>query len=142
MDAGISLSVIWLDDDVLEVRVVATNGRFAAQADCYDSHDAIAGVAAVLRGFPTSVEDRREVSVGNLDPDRVKGGCRLALRCVNPTGDAVADVTVLSTDQHAPTETASFQIPVEAADIDRFVSDLSRIPLVAGSEATLRGRPN
>jgi len=142
LNAGISIAVIWLDEHLLEVRIAASNGRFSAEADCYDSHDAIERVAAAVRGFPRSVEDRREVSVGNLDPDQIKGGCRLLLRCVDASGGAVVDVTVLATDQHDPIETASFEIPIEAAAIDAFASELGRMELVAGSEATLRRRPN
>ena len=34
--------LIWMDDDVIQVRVQASNGRFAATANCYCDPDAFA----------------------------------------------------------------------------------------------------
>lgn len=83
MNTGIKFEVIWLDEQIVEVRVTASNGRFAGAADCFCAHDEIPSVAAALRGFPASIEDRREMEIGTFDPGCAGGGAKLVFRCVD-----------------------------------------------------------
>lgn len=140
METGIKFEVIWTDDDVVEVRVHASNGRFAGTADCYGGHDAISRLADAVRGFPTSSDDRRELEIGTFDPAFAGGGARLVLRCVDAVGHAVADVTVRADPRGNgwPDQIASFSVPVESAAIDDFVEALGIMPSVVGAVASLR----
>lgn len=137
---GIRLELIWMDDDLIEVRIHATNGRFAATADCYCSHDAIRKLAEAARGFPMSSEDRRELEIGTFESGFAGAGAKLVLRCIDLAGHAVADVAVRANSQKSgcPGETASFSCPIEPAAIDDFVAALGSMPLVVGAVVTLR----
>ena len=140
MNIGVTIEVIWLDDDLVEVRVAASNGRFAGAADCYCGHDTIPSLAAAARGFPSSSEDRREMEIGTFDPGYAGGGAKLVLRCVDRTGHAVVDVVVRADTRGVAglAETASFSLPVEPAAIDEFVAALGRMRSVVGAVARLR----
>jgi hypothetical protein len=59
-ETGIRISVIYTDEHLIELRVMASNGTFAGQADVYADADAPAEFARVLRGFPASRSDTRE----------------------------------------------------------------------------------
>ncbi|MEZ5990062.1 MAG: hypothetical protein R3F30_13220 [Planctomycetota bacterium] len=140
MDTGVKFEIIWSDDDLVEVRVHASNGRFAGTVDCYGGHDEIPRIIEAVRGFPTSSEDRRELEIGTFDPDFAGGGARLVLRCADAAGHAVADVTVRADPcgNGWPAETASFSVPVEPAAIDEFVVALGSMSSVVGTIASLR----
>ena len=140
VDAGIKLELIWMDDDVIQVRVHASNGRFAATADCYCGLDGFARLAQAACGFPSSSEDRRELEIGTFDARIAGGGAKLVLRCIDRAGHAVADVTVRADSgmNGSPAETASFAFPVEPAAIDDFVAALRTMPLVVGAVVHLR----
>lgn len=140
MNTGIKFEVIWLDEHIVEVRVTASNGRFAGTADCYSAHDGIPRLAAAVRGFPVSNTDRREMEIGTLDPSRAGGGAKLVFRCVDRAGHAVVDVVVRADPRghEGVAETASFSIPVETAAIDEFVTALSAMRSVVGDLAILR----
>jgi hypothetical protein len=140
LDVGIKLELIWMDDDVIQVRVQASNGRFAATANCYCDPDAFARLAQAARGFLSSSEDRRELEIGTFDARIAGGGANLVLRCVDRAGHAVADVTVRADPGMggSPAETASFTVPVEPAAIDDFVAALRIMPLVVGAMVHLR----
>ena len=140
LDTGINLKLIWMDDDLIEVRVHASNGRFSATADCYCGLDDIAGLAEAARGFPSSSEDRRELEIGTFDSGFAGGGAKLVLRCVDRAGHAVADVALRADSRMSGrlAETASFSFPVEPAGIDDFVTALGSIPLVVGAVVSLR----
>jgi hypothetical protein len=140
LDNGISFEVTWLDDDVVEMRVRADNGRFAGTADCYCDHEDLARLAEALRGFPASLGDRREFVVGTFDPDYAGGGAKLVLRCSDMVGHVVADVTLRSDGRSSAghPETTSLSLPIEPAAIDAFVAGLGRIRLDVGVTAHLR----
>lgn len=140
MNAGVSIEVIWFDDDVVKLRVAASNGRFAGSADCYCGHDTISRFVSAACGFPSSCEDRRVMEIGTFDPSCAGGGTTLVLRCVDRSGHAVVDVIVRADPRGAAglAETASFSFPVEPAAIDDFVTALGRMPWVVGAAASLR----
>jgi hypothetical protein len=141
MDKGISFEVIWMDDDLVEVRVRAGNGRFSGVADCYGGHDVFLRLADVLRSFPSAADDHREAVLGTFDPGYAAGdGARLVLRCADKAGHVVADVTIqaeeLSGTGHR--EGVQLSLPLEPAALDGFIATLGKTPLVVGAAAYLR----
>lgn len=140
MNTGVTIEVIWLDDDLVEVRIAASNGRFAGATDCYCGHDTIPRLAAAARGFPSSSEDRRDLEIGTFDPAYAGGGAKLVLRCIDRTGHAIVDVVVRADPRGVAglAETAAFSLPVEPAAIDEFVAALGRMRSVVGAVARLR----
>jgi hypothetical protein len=129
MQPGIYIEVIWLDEDMLEIRVRASNARFGGQVEVYTSLDFAAELARDLRGFPNGERDVREWLVGKVDPPSGAGGLRLAFRCSDAAGHLVVDVALDSGSQLEPRGTASFAFGSEPAVLDRFVDALARMPV-------------
>jgi hypothetical protein len=138
MELGLTFEVVWSDEHLVELRVHADNGRFAATAECYEAVDCLASLADAMRGFPRSREDRRELTIGATDP-AWPGHVRLTLRCIDGSGHCVADVDVHATDglvRHAPAR-AAFSVPIEPAAVDAFVAALRRAPATDGTSVRL-----
>lgn len=137
---GLTLEILWLDDEAIEVRLRAANGRFSGTVECYAPHTAPRDLAATIEGFPRSAGDRREFVLGTFDAGFAGGGCRLALRCRDRSAHAVAEIELRAHAQKDGTvpESAEFAFPVEAGAIDQFVAELLRMRLEVGSIATLR----
>jgi hypothetical protein len=144
LDSGIAVEIVWFDDDLVELRVRASNGRFAAAAELCVNLDALATLAGTLAGFPTSPADVRECTLGNFDPAAARGGVRLRLACTDALGHAAVRVTVRAagtafTDgRKTEDEFADLTIPVEPAAIDAFVEELRRSEIRTGWRAHLR----
>lgn len=52
LDLGIVLRIVWVDEDLVEVRVSGSNGCFAGTTDYYCEHEVFAQVASTLSGVP------------------------------------------------------------------------------------------
>ena len=74
MKSGIHISVLYNDEHLLKVRIRASNGVFASQADVYADFGALTELANVLRGFPAGRDDTREYETGAFDDNRAGGG--------------------------------------------------------------------
>lgn len=139
VDPGLSLCIVWMDADVVELSVHASNGRFSGEVRLYAGHDVLDLLAGTLRSFPTSNQDHREIELGAFEPRCAGGGLRLRLRCIDGAGHAVLDVTLRSDADQAGgrSETADFSMPVEAAALDQFVTRLETGRVAVGSAAAL-----
>ena len=139
---GVFIEVIWLDDDVLELRVQASNGRFSATAELYAAHTEPAELAASISGFPKSTDDNREATLGTFDAKVAGGGVQLRFRCTDLLGHAEVRLDVRQRVTNGPErESAAFSVRVEPAAVDEFVAALRRMRLQVGSSAELRGQP-
>jgi hypothetical protein len=114
---GMTLTVVWFDEDLVELRVRVANARFAATVDVYALLDCFAELAEAVRGFPRSSVDRREFELGNWQGTE-RSAFRATFGCLK-TGPASVRVAVRSDVG----ESAAFGFFVEAAAIDTFVAD-------------------
>ena len=136
---GVRISVIYTDEHLIELRVSASNGAFAGQADVYADSEAPAELAAVLRGFPKSQDDVREFELGSFDAAYAGGGAGFRFYCLDSVGHAAAEVR-LRTDPNVEggvSDIAVFHISVEAAAVDSFVTELERMAAAVGQAAIL-----
>ena len=137
METGIQLTVEWLDDNLVGLRIRASNGSFSGVADVVVAADFARHLAETVVGFPRAAADRRSAELGTFDPEYAGGGVRLDFHTIDGAGHAVVDV-VLRTDPHAGSpETAAFVIPLEAARIDEFIAQLGGMSLEPGAGARL-----
>ena len=58
------MKIIWKDDDIFELRVVASNGRYSGTTEVYDTSDSLSHFAKSLVGFPRNNETLK-YEVGN-----------------------------------------------------------------------------
>jgi len=140
-ETGVRISVIYTDEHLIEVRVTASSGTFAGQADVYADADAPAEFARVLRGFPDSHSDTREFEIGDLDPANAGGGAGFWFRCVDSMGHAMAEVRLRSDPLRGGglSDAAVLHIRVEAAAVDAFVEQLAVMSSAVGQAAFLEG---
>jgi hypothetical protein len=61
---GIEFEVLWFDQDMIEYRVVCSNGSFCGATKMYLTHDGLSKAAETLSGFPSSIKDSRNVRLG------------------------------------------------------------------------------
>jgi hypothetical protein len=139
MKIGVQISIIYTDEHLIELRVVAANGVFAGQADLYADSEALAEFAGVLRGFPSSQSDTREFELGSFDAEFVGGGAGFRFFCLDSVGHASAEVRLRSDPKFkgGVSDNVLLHVPIEAAAIDSFVVQLERIAVVVGQAAFL-----
>jgi len=138
MNIGIQISVIHTDEHLIELRVSAANGVFAGQAELYADADALIEIADALRGFPENRDDAREFELGSLDAAYAGGGAGFRFFCLDSVGHASAEVRLRSDPLvHGVSDTVLLHIPVAAAAIDSFVTQLERMQAVVGESAFL-----
>jgi hypothetical protein len=81
MNAGLKVTYLYHDGDIIEVRIVAENGSFRGSAEVYVGTDCLLEAAAVLEGFPKDRQDTREVVFGAAGPKFAGGSARLKFYC-------------------------------------------------------------
>lgn len=128
---------MWHDEDLIEVRVTATNGVFSGAACIYVALDALHAAADVLSGFPSGPSDRRRIEWGGaglgsavLEFVVTDGLCHCQVIVDVRTGDQCRDV---------PGQSATVLLPVEPAAIDRFVTKLRQAGMDRQEAAVLEG---
>jgi len=137
---GIEVVIIWLDQDVLEFLFSCSNGRFSGQAEIYLSHDRLSEMAEALRGFPSHTKDSRHFELGTFNPDHADGGIRLQFRCTDSVGHAEVEVKLRGDvcKGLGELESVALRIPVQAAAIDSFVSQIRQMDKQVGATAYLQ----
>lgn len=129
MKALIRLVSIWEDDDLFEVCINATNGKFSGESNCYSTREEIQHFAKILTGFPKQVPDTIEFSTG---PQENNSYFTIELRTIGGLGQVSARVkineTVIYSNAPAKYSIAEFDIsPIEASSIIEFSNQLSRL---------------
>jgi hypothetical protein len=137
VENGIYLEVIWFDQDVIEIVLSCSNGRFSGQAEIYLSHDGLLEFAGRLRGFPQSVSDSRTFELGTFNPSHADGGVRMKFSCRDSTGRAVVEIRLRGDACEAlgEPESVALRIRIESAAIDSFVQQLAAVDSTIGAGA-------
>jgi len=139
MKIGVQISIIYTDEHLIELRVKASNGVFAGQAEVYADSEVLAEFAGVLRGFPTGQSDSREFEIGSFDAAYAGGGAGFRFYCLDSVGHAAAEVRLRSDPKvgGGAGDVIVLHIPVEVAAIDSFVVQLERMAVMVGQAALL-----
>jgi hypothetical protein len=143
--AGVEFQVVWFDGDVTELRVRASNGRFAGWTDLYVAQGALARLAAGVHGFPASPADLRTFTLGSFDESYAGGGCRLEWRCSGGASHPLL-IVELRTEPGTRTgpieERATLALPIDPTRIEGWVTALRGLePPVLGAYARLDAAP-
>jgi hypothetical protein len=128
MEVGFKFEDIYRDADVLEVRVSGWNGAFGGVADIYMGSGRLGEVATLLQGFPSSVTDNREFTLGAFGGEFAGGGINLRFRTCGGAAPVVVESRIeANSDSAAPRQSVVLVLPTEAAAIDSFVEELCGI---------------
>jgi hypothetical protein len=141
---GIEFEVVWFDQDVIEFRVVCSNGSFCGATKMYLAHDGLSKAAEILSGFPSSTKDSRDVRLGAFEPSAAGGGIEMAFRCVDSSGHAIVLVRLRTQGGEglADCQSVFLYIPVEAGSIDSFVPRARTVDDTKGAKAYLHMADN
>jgi hypothetical protein len=138
---GIELRLVWFDNDVLNLRASAWNGSFGGVAEIYEAIGGLQAAASYLRGFPKGPSDQRDIVFGNFDRKCAAGGMRLRFHCIDGAGHAYVETTIDANYRTGGTiQTAVLAMPVEAAAVDAFVSQLEQVELSRSGAALLEAK--
>jgi hypothetical protein len=140
LENGISIKVIWFDEDLLEVLCSCSNGYFSGLTEFYLAHDAPSQLASTLSGFPSSAADYRDFELGAFKPNHAGGGVLMHFYCVDSVGHAAVYVKLKDGGRNSPGEIQSvaLHILIEAAGVDNFVQQLKAMGKTIGAGAFLR----
>jgi len=141
MKSGIEFSIRYVDNELLELEIRASNGAFAGYAELYENKDGIRDFIDSLRGFPSrSTDPSREFALGTFDPQFAGGGLKLRFYGVDRLGHIAVEVQIRTSDIVGRTigsDSATFQVPTEPALLDRFIRELEKWGPNVGDVATL-----
>ena len=140
MENGVSLEIIWFDQDLIEVIFRCSNGRYSGSAEIYLNHGALCDLAKTLQGFPSELNDSRHVELGTFDQHYADGGVKMDLRCSDSKGHPVVEIQLRGDGCRAfgELESVALRIPIEPAAVDSFVQQLIAMDGTAGASASLR----
>jgi hypothetical protein len=139
MPSKIEISVLWFDDDIVELLVAASNENFSGQVSLYENHNAMVQLAETLSGFPACATDTRKFELGTFRPDAAGGGAIFELYCTDSVGHSEAKMQLRGDESHRDRgrETAQFFVRLEASAVDSFVRQLKVMELQRDSRAFL-----
>jgi hypothetical protein len=139
VESGLDFEVIWSDQQLIEVVFSCSNGHFSGRAEIYLSHRAFEELAEVLRGFPSTGTDSREVQLGTFDSSHADGGVKMKFGCSDAVGHAVVEVKLRGDGSEAlgELESVALRIPIEPAAVDSFVQQLIAMDSTIGARASL-----
>jgi len=128
MARGFQVTYLYNDTDIIELRIIADNGRFCGTANVYVGMGELSNVAECLRGFPNDSSDTREVTLGAFGQKFAGGAVRLRLYCTDLAGHTTAEIAIeadYATSEVA--ETATVFAKFEPAALDDFLKELPEL---------------
>lgn len=139
MENGINFAVIWFDQDMIELVVTCSNGRFSGVAEIYLGHKELSEFAHSLQGFPCGVSDARQFELGTFNPNHADGGIKMKFCSPASSGRAVVEVRLRGDACEAlgEPESVALRVPIEPAGVDSFVQQLAGIEPRIGASAFL-----
>ena len=141
METEIRITVIYVREDLIQIRVFGWNGAFGGTSDIYVGTDQMGKIANALRGFPNSISDNREIMLGAFGPDGA-GGARMRFYCADSSGHTFVDLTIESgTLSSKHVQSVRLMLPIEASAVAQFVNDLNRLDSSKNGAARLQGVP-
>jgi hypothetical protein len=135
----LKLNVIWKDDDMFELRIIASNGNFCGTTEVYDTSDSLSGFAKILEGFPKD-ENPITHEAGKKDSYAFFS---MKFYCLDTASHVAVQITLEKNGvpQYRPEEKdkVSLQVLVEPNAIDEFQKQLLTLAIKQYGEAVLTG---
>jgi hypothetical protein len=138
----LELQIVWKDDDMFELKVTASNGRYFGTTEVYDTTESLFSFARTLVGFPR--DDKKLFhEAGN------KNGYAyfsMSFYCIDNAGHIGVEINleenVATEFRHEEKDKLKIEIVVEPNAIDRFQRELSQLATSQKGAAILYGRDN
>ena len=140
MERCVRLSDRYHDVDLLELSASAWNGEFGGAIRLYVGRSALGDTADALTGFPTNVEDKREVMFGSFGPESGGGALSLHLSCIDRAGHCQLRLELESDPlyREAPLERVELIAAFEPVALDSFVDQMKAMDSSLSGSAALQ----
>lgn len=138
----LELNVIWKDDDMFELRVTASNGRYFGITEVYETSESLSDFADLLYGFP---KDNSTLfhEMGTKDSYAYFS---MKYYCIDNSGHLGIELNLeenVSTEyRNEEKDKLKLEIIVEPSAIDNFQRELKHLATNQEGKATLFGRNN
>ena len=142
MNAGLSVSYLWHDSDVLEIRVIAENADFRGTAAVYVGTGDLHEAATTLSGFPKHQLDKREITFGAFGKHSAGGAVNLRFHCRDLAGHVTCTAMIESAygDQEVA-GSATVCVDFDPASLDEFLLQLQTVEAAHQGSAFMAMRP-
>jgi hypothetical protein len=128
MNAGLRVSYLWHDSDVLELRVTAENADFRGTAAVYVGTGDLHQAATMLLGFPKNQLDKREITFGAFGKHSAGGAVNLRFRCRDLAGHTTCTAMIESAyGGQEVAGSATVLVDFDPASLDEFLSQLKMV---------------
>jgi hypothetical protein len=134
---GLSIRVIWVDEDMLELAGSLAYGRFSGQSTCYTTSSRLHAFADALGQFSLTAEGEATFESGLSDGSKA---CDLRAYTIDRAGHMAVHIR-MATDQLTarPRSIARLELEmlVEAWSLSKFADQLRRMARTKAGEAFL-----
>ncbi|MBO9203058.1 MULTISPECIES: hypothetical protein [Niastella] len=138
----LELQIVWKDEDMFELKVTASNGRYFGTTEVYDTTESLFSFAQTLIGFP---KDNNKLF---HDAGNKNGYAYFSMNfyCIDNAGHIGVEInledTVATEFRHQEKNKLKLEIIVEPNAIDNFQRELSQLATTQKGTANLYGRDN
>jgi hypothetical protein len=141
IEDGVAIEAVYDDPHLVELVVTAENECGRGRVSVYVGITELDDCAAALKGFPTSLSDRRSLEWGDLAPDSPIGGARFEFSCLDGSGHTAVWVTLKTGDVDPGPAGQSVRLCLrfDPASLDRLVGELRSVGQTKRGVARLAG---
>lgn len=142
MENKFNLEIIWKDEDMIEVKAQASNGRYCGVTIVYTTKAALKQMGEKLKGFPENTEDKYEYSAGNKDSYALLSMKFYTIDKAGHTATQICMEDNVSTE-YRPEEKNKIQLEMqfEPAQLQIFVDQLLVMAKEENGSSELKGKP-
>lgn len=137
----LELEIVWKDDDMFELKVTASNGRYFGITEVYDTRESLLSFAQTLINFP------KKNKMTLHEAGRKDGYAYFSMRfyCIDNIGHIGLEVNLedkVATEFRKEKNKLKLEIIVEPSAIDNFQNALKNLVAKQKGFAILYGRDN
>ena len=136
----LKITVLWFDEDLLELEVQVSNDLFKGRTNFYTSHDGCRELASTLRGFPSDSGDMRIHQFGGDDLPGY-GSAFIRVSSQDALGHVLVQVEVTwkSAFANDVCQSAGVRLHCCLGDLDAWADQLQNLSLEIGQSVVLVG---
>ncbi|RDH82829.1 MAG: hypothetical protein DIZ80_11190 [endosymbiont of Galathealinum brachiosum] len=140
MEIFISLDIIWQDQDLVEILIKSSNGKFYGETEVYTNYSELSDLALSLMGFPKSVSENIYYSAGEKNSYSFAS---IYFYCFSVTGHTAAlvniEANIASNQRKEEKHEIKMEVQFEALAIDKFQNQVVNMVKNKYGKATLNG---
>ncbi len=138
----LKLKIIWKDDDMFELKIIASNNRFYGTTEVYDTSESLYSFAQTLIDFPKNEKQL----IYKLGIQNGYAFCSIRFYCIDNFGyigvEIILEDNVNTNFRNEEKSKVKLEIMVEASGIDNFRQALSTLSKKQEGIAILYGNDN